>query len=335
MNKPFFSIILPVYNVEDYICRCLESLFDQNLDKELYEIIIVNDGTPDDSMKIVDNFKEGHSNIIIHNQENRGVSSARNVGMSLSSGEYLLFVDPDDIIAKNSLESIYHHLNISKSEVLILNAYKSKCEGNKGFTPFYPFPEKYTNRQFNGVELFKHYNRGSVCGVAYSSIFINNYNIQFNEELKNGEDALFFSMCLLYTKSITKIDIDFYIVYERIGSASKSWDNERLLTTAKGLTQIKELINKREFSPPRSAILYSLAFRFISHLLYRFFEQRSKKISTFKTIKALCMSSGVYPICIDNIPKQRLKIRLLNFSFDVFAFFLYLREIVVRLIQMK
>ena len=93
MNKPFFSIILPVYNVEDYICRCLESLFDQNLDKELYELIIVNDGTPDDSMKIVDKFKEGHSNIIIHNQENRGVSSARNIGMSLSSGEYLLFVD--------------------------------------------------------------------------------------------------------------------------------------------------------------------------------------------------------------------------------------------------
>ena len=101
-----FSIIIPVYNVERYIARCLESCLRQDLDSGEYEIIVVNDGTPDNSMEIVRAYAQQHSNIVIAEQENMGLSLARNKGLELAKGEYVWFVDSDDRIEDNCLKDI-------------------------------------------------------------------------------------------------------------------------------------------------------------------------------------------------------------------------------------
>ena len=104
---------------------------------------------------------------------------------------------------------------------------------------------------------------------------------------------------------------------------------------AKGLSEIDAIIINEKLSSKQSAILSSLIFRFISQLLFYFFKQKPKKWAVLKEIKSRFTSLDVYPICLDYIPRQRLKIKLLNFSFNIFAFVFYLRETVLKLINTK
>ena len=100
------SIILPVFKVENYIRECLESVFRQGLPDTVFEVILVNDGTPDNSIGVISDIANQHDNIIILNQENKGVSCARNTGLAKAQGEYVYFVDPDDLLIDNSLSAL-------------------------------------------------------------------------------------------------------------------------------------------------------------------------------------------------------------------------------------
>lgn len=97
------SIVIPVYNVEDYIRGTLDSIYNQKADEQLFEVIVVNDGTPDNSMDIVKEFTVVHSNLSIINQQNQGLSAARNAGIKVAKGEYIWVVDSDDCVAENSI----------------------------------------------------------------------------------------------------------------------------------------------------------------------------------------------------------------------------------------
>ena len=112
------SVIVPVYNVEDYIEECLESLVNQTL--EDIEIIVVNDGSPDNSQKIIDKYVEKYPNKIkSFIKENGGQGSARNLGIENSNGEYLSFVDSDDWLDKCALEKMYYIAKNNDSDIVI------------------------------------------------------------------------------------------------------------------------------------------------------------------------------------------------------------------------
>ena len=100
------SIIVPVYNTFQYLPRCLDSLVKQNLND--YEIIIVNDGSPDNSQDIIDEYVKRYDNIKAYKKENGGLSDARNYGIAKASGEYIAFVDSDDYVANNMYELMYN-----------------------------------------------------------------------------------------------------------------------------------------------------------------------------------------------------------------------------------
>ena len=100
------SIIVPVYNVEKFVRRCLQSCLNQNLSKDLYEIIVVNDGSIDNSLREVEKVSSRYNNIKLISQNNSGLSVARNVGVENANGEYIMFVDSDDWIADNCLKRI-------------------------------------------------------------------------------------------------------------------------------------------------------------------------------------------------------------------------------------
>ena len=97
------SIIIPVCNVEQYIGPCLESVYRQGLRDDTFEIIIVNDGSTDNGMEVVKGIMRHHYNILVINQENAGPSVSRNAGMEKATGEYVLFVDSDDLLMDNGL----------------------------------------------------------------------------------------------------------------------------------------------------------------------------------------------------------------------------------------
>ena len=131
------SVIIPVYNAEKYITECIESLLNQTLQQ--CEFIFVNDGSKDHSGAIIDEFKKKDSRIILINQENQGVSMARNNGLKAASGEYVGFVDADDYIENDMYETMYNHAKQDECDAVISNL-ESEMEGRK-FISNYPFPQ--------------------------------------------------------------------------------------------------------------------------------------------------------------------------------------------------
>lgn len=117
-KRILISIIVPAYNVESYIKQCILSLVHQNVSTDFYEIICVNDGSIDSTGLLLEELKNKHSNIIVVNQENQGVSAARNKGLDLARGDYIWFVDADDFIKENSLDRIVKLLNDSQCDSL-------------------------------------------------------------------------------------------------------------------------------------------------------------------------------------------------------------------------
>ena len=101
------SIVIPVYNTEAFVGKCLESCIDQNVSRKDYEIIVINDGSTDSSRAVVERYLKRYPNIRMHSQPNAGLSMARNAGLAMSEGEYVWFVDSDDTIAKNCLAKLF------------------------------------------------------------------------------------------------------------------------------------------------------------------------------------------------------------------------------------
>lgn len=186
------SIIVPVYNCEKYLEKCLESIL-QN--KDDYEIILVDDGSTDKSSNICDKYSQEYNFIKVQHKFNSGVSSARNYGIRNSSGEYIMFVDADDLLEKNWNDiifklkdaDIYYYNNIisikaTKSEML------QYIVGNNNANIYLSGPYSKT----------------------FKRDFIINNNITFDENIINGEDMLFNIKCLLSTNHYEIINKAFY-----------------------------------------------------------------------------------------------------------------------------
>lgn len=125
--KPLVSIIIPVYNVQDYLVRCLDSVVNQTYNN--IEILIINDGSTDNSSEIIQDYKKRYNNIVIYDQKNSGQASARNKGIKECSGEYILFVDSDDWIDLNCVEECVQTLISSKSDLVIFDINTIKVNG--------------------------------------------------------------------------------------------------------------------------------------------------------------------------------------------------------------
>lgn len=118
--NPKLSIIVPIYNVEQYVERCIESCLEQNISKYDYEIVCVNDGSTDKSLQIIEHLAKENTNIRVVSQSNGGLSAARNTGMDIATGEYWMFVDSDDWIEKNCLFNILAKLNQESPDILCI-----------------------------------------------------------------------------------------------------------------------------------------------------------------------------------------------------------------------
>ena len=114
------SVIIPMFNVEGFVERCIRSLTAQDINPEDYEIICINDGSPDRSKEIITVLKNEFNNIILIDQENQGVSVARNRGIEVAKGEYLMMIDPDDFLKENSLYEVLEYAEVNKLHILYL-----------------------------------------------------------------------------------------------------------------------------------------------------------------------------------------------------------------------
>ena len=143
MNKVKVSIVVPVYNVKDYLDKCLNTLVNQTI-KDI-EIIIVNDGSTDDSYKIIDKYAKKYSKLIkVLNQQNQGVSDARNNGLKLATADYVMFVDSDDYLNLDAVEKAYKKITSEKADVVIFGNNVVNESGNI-ISATYPSQTIYNN----------------------------------------------------------------------------------------------------------------------------------------------------------------------------------------------
>lgn len=146
------SIIVPVYNVENYIRPCIESIFKQGLDDASFEVIIVNDGSTDRSMEMITDIIRAHSNITVINQENQSLSVARNKGISVAKGEYILMPDSDDFLVENSLSPLLQKALETKVDLVVADFLVIE---NKDMPHFSGVVQKeFSVQQKSGQQLF-------------------------------------------------------------------------------------------------------------------------------------------------------------------------------------
>lgn len=126
------SIFVPVYNCEEYLEECLESIENQTFNKEEIEVIIINDGSSDKSLDIINNFSKKNPDWIIRSRENKGVAITRNEGLDLVNGEYLMFLDSDDYLEKDALSNIYKELMENNSDIGIFKTNYFDKKNNYG-----------------------------------------------------------------------------------------------------------------------------------------------------------------------------------------------------------
>lgn len=219
--KKKITIVIPVYNVEQYIARCIESCINQGLSIDDYEIIIINDGTPDNSMSIVSEYSIEYPDLIkVHSQNNSGLSVARNVGLSLASGEYVWFVDSDDWIEYNCLRGILNSLDKSVPDLLQLQYRLVYDDFTKNVNvSFYE-----QSRILSGKEVVL---RGGLPVPAQFTIYRRQFLIDNNLIFYPGiyhEDSEFKPRATYLAASVVSYPVICYNYYQRIsGSITSSF----------------------------------------------------------------------------------------------------------------
>ncbi len=216
------SVIVPVYNVEKYLPRCLDSLINQTLNE--IEIICVNDGSTDKSLKVLERYAKNDSRIIIVNQKNKGMGFARNVGIDRARGKYIAFVDPDDWVEIDAYEQLYNECEKKNAQVLLFD-YNIVSNKNKlNYSEAELFKEKFgydlVATPYFTKEDIKNFLFDVPVGVnkIYLREFFNKYNIKFPEGYIL-EDSLFSFIVYYYAEKIHYINKSFYNYYQRSNSS--------------------------------------------------------------------------------------------------------------------
>ena len=223
MKKILVSLIIPVYNAEKYIEECIQSLCRQTL-KEC-EFIFIDDGSIDNSSRIINKYKLLDSRIKLLKQENQGVSIARNKGISLAKGEYIGFVDADDFIEYDMLEVLYKEMS-EKNLDLVISNFQTQLDGQKGVSKLDMPIGIILDQKFieeNIIYKFISSNElNTACTKLYKNELIKKYNIKFPEKLDLGEDGLFNLRYMIKCRHILYIDYVGYHYREVEGSATRN-----------------------------------------------------------------------------------------------------------------
>lgn len=231
--KPKVSIIVPIYNVGNYLNRCFESLLAQTLAD--IEIIAINDGSTDNSLEIVNQYAAKDSRIKVIDKENGGVSSARNLGLKASNGAYIGFVDPDDWVAKEMYEEMYHTAISERSDIVMCSYIREF--GSHAKKKQFNLPDKISykdgdvqrkimrrlvgplNEEVANPEFLDAW--GTVWSKLYRSEIIKDHHLTFTNlnVIGTNEDSLFNIQAFYYTKTFTFIN-KFHYHYWRANETS-------------------------------------------------------------------------------------------------------------------
>lgn len=225
------SVIIPCYNVEEFIVRCLKSIEIQSFGMKDLEVILINDGSTDNTVSYLNAFKDkyGESVIVIDFKYNRGISVVRNAGLKMASGEYVLFVDSDDTIDKYAIEKLYNKA-IEYDCDLVDSTYKVQHQGEEEISrrvgeDWYKELDSVENRRW----YIMHMHKLVLWGKLWKNSFLKSNNLLINENCKMSEDVYLTGIAMFLLKKVYFINEQLYYYYTVPDSMSRhsSYNVER------------------------------------------------------------------------------------------------------------
>lgn len=293
------SFVIPVYNCQKYIGRCLESILNSIFKDN--EIILVNDGSKDGSLKVCESYSKNFSNIRVLSQENKGASTARNVGLSAATGDYIWFVDADDFLRLNDLILLddyiekYNMPDIIMFKHVVLSKINEKLENNNSC------------RFLTGSEVLRETDgRLFIWNKIYCRRFLTEHKLTFLDGTKNIEDFYFNIQALVFAKHVLNTTLTCYVYNDsNENSTSRSRDSKNLLKLSEdsitihlkilefmqGLSKVDNKILNRILMKSCAGFFYSLMtcgydYKYIEETLHLYKENGLypfKTIGEFKT----------------------------------------------------
>lgn len=227
---PLISIIVPVYKAETFLVKCLESILNQSF--TYFELLLIDDGSPDNSGSICEEYAKVDSRIKVFHKENGGVSSARNFGLDKATGDYVMFVDSDDEIAASTLQKCYALASLNDIDLLQYSLTRNFDELGNTYNSSLPMSvSDYIDKNLLMV---------GIGGSFIKRSIIENHHIRFNETLKLAEDLIFIHTILANSKTCLRLFDLLYFYRDNINSSSNNRKTVDMIKSCKAELKIKQ-----------------------------------------------------------------------------------------------
>ena len=303
------SIIVPVFNTEKYLKECIESIINQTYQN--IEIVMIDDGSSDNSSIICDQYAKKDSRIIVVHKQNEGVSVSRNLGLKIATGKYIMFVDIDDYIDRNFVAKMIS--NIKSDEMVICGynyIYKNKIK-NVSSAKILKINKNILN------VIFKYSFIGGFCtNKLYFKDIIDVYNIKFDSRFKFCEDLYFNLQYLLHIKSVTILNAALYEYRMRKSSATWKLDTSIINNLQSCVNHIDYFLTKRKSNTIE--FVYFKTEMLLKYISYK------KNPELFDDYKLLMKSQGI-------LLRQKIKLYILKRYNFIYKFYMKIKLKIVRL----
>ena len=323
MENMKLSIIVPIYNVAPYLRKCVDSLLMQDISD--YEIILVDDGSPDECPQICDEYAGKYDNIRVAHQENAGLSAARNSGINVATGDYIMFVDSDDYLQPNTLGALMEQVERDNLDVLRFR-YQNVRESGEVFVPHEGMKTDYNNYSSEPTDGLTFLN-DRMWVQCYVVQFLVRRDIILQEYFTPGiyfEDTDWTPRMLLRTKRVASTDLVVYNYLWREGSITLSQKdfykmrkqlNDKLALIGKLNMLGNSVANRRWFD----GMISGLVINVVGIIAQYFYKERKDYIKQIKSLEVLPIKN------INIAPRAVKKLKLINLSIDLATWILYKR----------
>lgn len=259
MESLKFSIIVPAYNAELYIGKCLDSLLQQDLSHADYEIIVIDDGSTDGTRHILDDYAKKESCVNVYTVVNQGVSEARNYGVRLAKGRYFLFVDSDDTMAANMLQYAYEKMELSGLDILLMDYsyHDDKDELKKEFDYVGKFSEGVGKVCLGRDFILKCLPPGMGNGLPYGLWRAHDFKFL---PIRHEDEELI-SQVFYFAGRVELSDKVFYHYYKNPHSFMMNYDNRSCLYMIKAMQSLEAFRKARHMSEPYNSFFSDLISR--------------------------------------------------------------------------
>ena len=288
------SIIIPIYNVEQFIRKCLDSILRQGLHGDEYEVILVNDGSKDGSVAICEEYCQKFPHFKLLNQENQGVSLARNNGIDHAQGKYIVFVDADDYLLDNGLNLAFEHFR-ERDDIDVIHYYSSYDNWEKN--------EIDNTIDFDGTghELIMQSGLPSFCWLCfYSKEFLDKHHLRFKKYIV-GEDQLFSSSMYIANPRMVSTRARFYryVIHENSATTRRSVEHTRRCVDDYLASYHDIMVCMEKYGIRKGSDVYDACIRSVnSKKMFGFSRILSAEYTRkqYKEVMENCRDIGFYPV---------------------------------------